>query len=398
TGETGAGKSIILGALSLILGQRADPKALRDTGKKCVVEGTFSIDRYRLQGFFEAHDLDYEGSTMLRREIAVNGKSRAFINDTPVGLAQLKELGAYLIDIHSQHETLSLNQPDVQLSLVDAFAGLQEQVREYRTAFNQYALQTQELEALEAEEQQARLDRDYWQFQWEELSQANLEPNEQEALEAEVHTLAHAEEIKTALVQAVAGLREAEDNPLSRLHQLQPLLQRVQGHHAGVRELAERLASVAIELDDIVDELETAGEQVVHDPERLVTVNDRLDVLYALQQKHRVQTVDGLIALRESLDRKLRDGVSLEDRISALRTANATLLQELTEAAAALSEQRAAALPGLADQVHATLAELQMPHARLHLEQELLAAPGPSGVDQIRWLFAANKGSVPRPL
>ncbi len=286
TGETGAGKSILLGALGLIAGSRADAQALQDKTKKCIVEVSFNIKGYSLKDFFTANELDYETTTVIRREINQEGKSRAFINDTPVTLSQLKELTSYLIDIHSQHETLALNANEFQLSVVDAFANHFDLLNDYKENFTRFKTLEKKLADLTLKESQAKKELDYFQFQFNELEDANLKPTEQLEIERELETLNNAEDIKLNLSKAIFGLNGSEQNIISLLNEIKIIISGFAKFKPEINELSNRLNSSFIELKDIANELESIEQEIVYDPKRIEILTARLNEIYRLQQKH----------------------------------------------------------------------------------------------------------------
>ncbi|MBL4655470.1 MAG: AAA family ATPase, partial [Bacteroidia bacterium] len=301
TGETGAGKSILLGALGLILGERADTKVLLNKEKKCVIEGTFNIARLGLNPFFSEHELDYEDLTIIRREINESGKSRAFINDTPVNLNQLKELGANLVDIHSQHQTLNLKTSSFQLSVLDCFVGHSRLVKEYTEKYQKYLGTTARLEQLLEKESNSMADMDYIQFQLEELTSANLQVDEQEKLESELKTVENAEEIKQKLTTCHNALNNDENSIISQLNHLKDQLADLSKYSDDLSEIYDRLNSLCIELVDIGAEIDIKQQGVNYEPEKIAELNDRLSTIYRLQQKHKMQSIEELIALTDKL-------------------------------------------------------------------------------------------------
>ena len=393
TGETGAGKSILLGALGLVAGSRADAQSLQDKTKKCIVEVSFNIKGYSLEDFFTSNELDYETTTTIRREINPEGKSRAFINDTPVTLSQLKELAAYLIDIHSQHETLDLNAVEFQLSVVDAFAGHADLLTEYATTFKQFKLLEKKLNELTERESQAKKDSDYFQFQFNELEDVNLKANEQPKLEQELETLNNAEEIKLNLSKAAFGLNGGEQNLISSLNEIKILLASFAKFKPEINELSSRINSSYIELKDIANELENLEQEIVYDPKRIEVLTVRLDELYRLQQKHQVKTIDELILIKEELSNKLLDFSSLEAEIEKVKKELSGLEKSLTSSAKKISTNRKKVIPKIEKEVASLLSSLAMPNAQLKVEQTEINLLTKNGTDKINFLFSANKGS-----
>lgn len=399
TGETGAGKSILLGALGLLLGQRADVGVLADKGRKCVVEARFDIDGLGLQPLFEEADVDYDPQLILRREILPSAKSRAFANDTPVQLPFLKQLGARIIDIHSQHQTLTLADSHFRLSLLDSLAkpevgGWRSEVFvAYDAAYREYTRLKRELEALAGAEAQSRKEQDYLQFQFGELSEAQLQPGEQEELERESQLLAHAEAVREGLAAAAAALDdESEHAVLPRLRQAKGALGHVAHYHAQADELLRRLESSLIELADINSELQSAADGITYSPERQQEVDDRLALLYRLQKKHGVDTVEALIALRDELDARLQSISTMDSRISELMEQVDRAYGTLQKAADALTAARRKAGKMLEKNILPTLRELGMPEARFEVQLAEATAYGPMGHDAVALLFNANRG------
>lgn len=393
TGETGAGKSILLGALGLIAGNRADTQSLQDKTKKCVVEASFKIKGAHFKDFFATNELDYESTTSIRREINPEGKSRAFINDTPVTLAQLKELAEYLIDIHSQHQTLTLNGSVFQLSVVDAFADHTATLEEYASGFKQFKLLGKQLNELTAKEAQAKKDLDYFQFQFNELEDANLKGADQVAMEQELETLNNAEEIKSDLSKAAMGLSGGEQNLISSLNEIKIILSSIAKFKPEINELSTRLSSAFIELKDISNELESLEQDIVYDPKRIEMLTEKLDAINRLLQKHQLKTVEELIGLKEELSNKLLDFNSLEAEIEKTNKELEQLRKTLMTLAKKMSASRKKSIPKIEKEIASLLSSLSMPNAQLkveHSESEVLTA---NGIDKVNFLFSANKGS-----
>jgi len=393
TGETGAGKSILLGALGLIAGSRADTQSLQDKTKKCIIEASFNIKEYSLSSFFKEHELDYEAVTTIRREINPEGKSRAFINDTPVTLNQLKELGERLIDIHSQHQTLSLNGADFQLSVTDAFAKHETLLQEYQSDYKNYRSLEKQLTDLTERESQAKKDLDYFQFQFNELEDAGLKAGDQTDMEQELDTLSNAEEIQSTLSKAAFSLNGGDQNLLSSLNEIKIMLNGMAKFKPEIAELSTRINSSYIELKDLSDELESIEQEVVYDPKRIEVLNDKLDAIYRLQQKHQVKTVEELIAIKEEISNKLLDFSSLESEIEKVKTALAKVKTSLAAKAKTLSDNRKKVIPKIEKEIAFLLTSLSMPNAQLKIEQQLTELFTASGTDKIQFLFSANKGS-----
>jgi DNA repair protein RecN (Recombination protein N) len=392
TGETGAGKSIILGALSLILGQRAESRYFFNQQKKCIIEGIFKIADFHLKTFFEENELDYEAETILRREISADGKSRAFINDTPVNLTLLKQLGEHLIDIHSQHATLEINDPDFQLLVVDSVAKHADLLTDYRSKFRAYKKGITKLQQLIAESDKAKSDLDYYQFQFDELEKANLAEDEQEKLEKELYTLNNAEEIKRNLLGACLLMQNGETAALVQLREAAHHLSSLENFNPLIEELNQRLKSTLIELKDIASEIENLDQRTHTNEARAVEINDRLSILYNLQKKHRVNSNAELLQLQEDLSGKIQQAIYGDEEIEKLQKQIAAEKQELENLAAQLSANRIKAIPDIQKQVTGALAEMGMESASLKIELSTIPALGSTGIDGVRFLFSANKG------
>ena len=393
TGETGAGKSILLGALGLIIGQRADTQVLQDKSKKCIVEGTFEINAYQLQAFFTKNDLDYAAIAIIRREINPAGNSRAFINDTPVNLGLLKELGWSLIDIHSQHETLLLNDSVYQLSVVDAFAQHPDLITDYQKIFKIYKAAEKSLADLLEKEKQSKTDQDYFQFQFEELDSAVLKQGEQEEAEQELEILNNSEEIKSVLNNTSIAFSEGEINIISQITEIKLKLSQAGKYAPSVEVLSNRLNSAFLELKDIADEIEKIEQEIIYDPARIEELSNRLNLVNHLQQKHRVKTVDELVEIREQISQKLLSITTLEADISKLYNELEIQKQSLLKLSEKLSQNRSKAVSKIEKQLKKLLGQLGMPNASVVIEQKPLADFNESGNDKIRFLFSGNTGA-----
>ncbi len=394
TGETGAGKSILLGALALILGQRADTSVLRDTGEKCVVEGYFSIGEYHLQNFFSANDLDYDEQTIIRREISPSGKSRAFINDTPVNLSLLKSLGDNLIDIHSQHQNLVLADNQFQLEVVDAFAGVKDELGTYSVTYQNFRKLIKQYNQLKEQATQNQADQDYFQFQFEQLDAAKLQDGEQDTLEEELKSLTHAEEIKSNLTHTSQILSSEGNSVLNMLKEVQTLIGNITNVYSKAEAIESRIESTYIELKDLANEAELMGEQIELDPRQLEVVNERLDLIYTLQQKHRVNSVDELIGIREDLKQKLEDIVSWDDTLRELSRQIEDEKAKLEKLAKELSDKRNGVLEEIETKVTGLLMQLGIPNARFKIRLTATGEFLPHGKDELTFLFSANKQSA----
>ena len=398
TGETGAGKSILLGALSLLTGNRADTGSLRDKNQKCIVEAHFNLEKYALASFFEKHELDYQKISTLRREINPAGASRAFVNDTPVNLSQLKEIGSALIDIHSQHQSISLNEAGFQMSLLDAFAKHKEQLKLYQANFSTYKKQKQNLLDLEEQDAQAKKDLDYFQFQYNELEEAKLKDNEFLQLEQEAETLRHAEGITKALNASSYLLNQNDNNAIQLLVEVKNLLGTISKFHPSIEEINKRVNSSYIELKDILEEIEKLEQDISVNPIRLEEIENRLNLIYRLLQKHRVKTVEELQVIEADLSAKIFAISKLDDQILAIKNQLIELEKSLTAKAAELSKKRKAASIQIEKQVRMQLAELGMPNAVLHITINEAPDFNGTGKDKVQFLFSANKGGEMKEL
>lgn len=394
TGETGAGKSIILGAIGLLLGQRAEVKAIRQGASKCVIEARFDISAYGMEPFFEENELEYEEECILRREVYASGKSRAFINDTPASLVQMKELGEQLIDVHSQHQNLLLNKEGFQLNVLDILSHNDEQLSVYQSLYREWKQTQQDLADLIARAEQNKADEDYIRFQLEQLEEANLSAGEQEELEQETDTLSHAEEIKAGLFRVGQLLTSDEGGLLAGLKESLNTMLGLQKVYSPATELAERLESTYIELKDVSQEVSSQEEDVGFNPERLEEVNDRLNLIYTLQQKHRVTTVEELLALTEEYAAKLAAITSYDERIGELTTLCDTLYNKVKKQAAVLTKARTGAAREVEKQMASRLVPLGMPNVRFQVEMGMRKEPGVHGEDTVNFLFSANKNGA----
>lgn len=394
TGETGAGKSIILGAIGLLLGQRADVKSIRRGAAKCVIEARFEIAGYGMQSFFGENELEYEDECILRREVYASGKSRAFINDTPASLVQMKELGEQLIDVHSQHQNLLLNKEGFQLNVLDILAHDEAELDSYQSLYREWKQARQDLENLTALARQSKADEDYIRFQLEQLEDAHLAAGEQEELEQESDTLSHAEEIKAGLFRAGQLMNSDEGGLLSALKECLNTMLGLQRVYPSAGELAERLESSYIELKDISQEISGKEEEIEFNPVRLEEVNDRLNLIYTLQQKHRVSTVDELLALTEDYAARLSNITSSDEQIEALKNRCEALYNKVKKQAAALTRLRTAAAREVETQMAARLIPLGMPNVRFRVEIGMRKEPGAHGADTVNFLFSANKNGA----
>ena len=395
TGETGAGKSIILGAIGLLLGQRADVKSIRTGATKCVIEAHFDVSRYsNLRPFFADNGLDYDDECILRRELYASGKSRAFINDSPAQLTQMKELGEQLIDVHSQHQNLLINTEGFQLNVLDLLAHDDATLAAYQSVYKQWKQAQGDLDKLVEKIARDKADEDYIRFQWQQLDEARLTPGEQEELEQETELLSHAEDIKAGLYQASQRFNDDENGLLSGLKECCNTMQNLQNVYPPAEEWANRLESSFIELKDIADEIADNEERVEFNPARLAEANERLNLIYTLQQKHRVDTVDELIALRDEYATRLAAISSSDEELETLRQRCEELQEQVRRQASCLTQARQAAAQEVERQMASRLIPLGMPNVRFTVDMGERKEPGPHGSDTVSFLFSANKNGT----
>lgn len=392
TGETGAGKSILLGALSLLLGQRAEGDLVNDKSKKCIVEGIFLSDSDEVKNFFSQNDLDYEHEITIRREVSPEGKSRAFINDTPVTLNQLKGLTARLIDIHSQHENLLLNESEFQLSVLDAYASHKNTLNEYRQKFIRYKAVNKELEELISKENEAAKEKDYLEFQLKEILEANLVEGEEKKVEEELEFLNHSEQIKDALVKSGGLLKSGDKNVILLLADVKNRLSSIAAYNSKLGELLERLNAAIIELKDIGTEVEFLEEKINYDPARVSVLTERLESIYHLSHKHRVNTVAELLKIRDDISGRLNSLSSLETTIEKLSAEKEALQKQLKDLAAKISAGREKVIPVLQKEIQKNLMLLGMPDAQFKIDRQTIENFTSNGTDAVHFLFSANKG------
>lgn len=398
TGETGAGKSILLGALGLLLGQRADTQVLADKEKKCVVEAVFDISGLGLEPLFARYDADYDDVLILRREILPSAKSRAFVNDSPASLQFLKELGEHILDIHSQYQTLTLKESAFQTQLLDTLA-TDSPLSQYQSLYRQYAELKHELERLTAQEAENNKARDYNLFLFDELCAARLDVDEQQELEEEARLLEHAETIKEALGSVVAMCDGQEgDGVVSRLSASRSALSQVSAFHDGIESLHERLDSCLIEVQDILSEVASLDDRIQYSSERQAEVNERLDLIYRLEKKHGVDNVGALLDIQHDLDSRLQEADSLDDRIRSLMEEVDKVFARMQQSADKLTASRRKAGALLEKQLLPVLAQVGMASARIVADIAPAQDYGPMGHDMVRLLFNANQGGTPRPL
>ena len=399
TGETGAGKSIILGAIGLLLGQRADLKAIKQGADKCVIEAHFDLSRYQMEPFFEQNEIEYDASdTIIRRELTSAGKSRAFINDTPVALSMLKELGERLVDVHSQHQNLLLNKQDFQLSVVDIIAADADLLADYRRAYDDYRQKQRQLEDLRAEIAQGQQNADFMQFQYDELSAARLQDGEQEELEQRSETMTHAEDIKQALYEAETLCSDEASGMVGRSRRAVSCLQTIERVYPDVKELAERMQSAYIELKDMADEISSRLEAVDFDPAELESINARLDRIYDLQRKYHVETVADLLAIQQDLQQRLSAIENSDEALAQMEAECERLKGECRQLADRLTKVRTRAASQIEHEVVSRLVPLGMPNVRFQAAITQATALTPTGQDSVSFLFSANTSTALQPV
>ena len=398
TGETGAGKSIILGAIGLLLGQRADSKSVKMGTDKCVIEAHFDLSRYGMERFFDENEIEFDAEdTIIRRELTSAGKSRAFINDTPVALSMLKELGEQLVDVHSQHQNLLLNKQDFQLNVVDIIADDAKELTDYQQTYVCYQELKKEEQRLREDIEQGRQQVDFMQFQYDELTNARLSDGEQEELEQRSETMSHSEDIKTALYEAESALSGDEGGVVSNLKKAVSALQGIEHVYPDVAELAERMNSCYIELKDAAAEVSGKMDDVDFDPAELDMVNTRLDRIYELQKKYKVERVDQLLAIQEELGRKLSNIENSDEALAEIERQVSETLKDARRKAELLTEKRRVAAGAIEKQMRERLVPLGMPNVRFEItvEQEPL---GRCGQDKVSFLFSANTSTPLQPV
>ena len=399
TGETGAGKSIILGALSLILGQRAENRHIKQNEQKCTIEGVFDISRYHLQSLFQERDWEFNpDECILRREIWTNGKSRAFVNDSPVYLNDLKELGDSLIDIHSQHQSLSLNDNYFQLNVLDILARTKSEKEEYQTAFKEYQTARKLLLELQQQSQKNKEEQDYFQFQFDALAEAKLQSGEQETLETELETITHAEEIKSSLFTVASSLSGEGETIERKLKSVAETLKNIQHVFPKAAGLAQRVESAYIELKDVRIESEKYFEEIDFNAERQQQVEERLSVIYDLEKKHSVKSVEELLEIQRQLDEKLQKITSLDERIEQLEKEVSLKEKLMEQKAETLSQKRKSATQPMEKQLTEKLVYLGMPNAKFKCDITEKSNPDSTGKDTVNFLFSANKNTAPLPV
>ncbi|MDR2147981.1 MAG: DNA repair protein RecN [Tannerella sp.] len=392
TGETGAGKSVILGALGLVLGERADSKSIQSGKEKCVIEAAFDISAYDLQAYFAENDLEYDSvECLFRRELYTSGKSRAFINDTPVQLSVVKTLGDKLIDIHSQHQNLLLADSQFQLNVVDVMAQSHRQLSEYKAIYHSYISINEKINDFIEKAQSAKNEEDFIRFQYDELSAVKLQAGEQEELEQELETLAHAEEIKIALYKVEDSLNSEEQSVLGKMKESVSALEHITAYFSKAEEFRERLESAYIELGDIASEINGLKDEIEYEPERINAVNERLDTIYSLQRKHKVSTVGELLEKCAAFAEKLHSIESFDEEIEALRRQQRDLLETLLKQAEELTQLRRKASKNIEKEIIDLMVSLGIVNARFQISFSAKEKPSITGMDDVSFLFSANK-------
>lgn len=396
TGQTGAGKSIILGALNLALGAKADTKAIFEGEKKCIIEAEFDIEGYGLEEFFDDNDIDYSHICIIRREITDTGKSRSFLNDTPVLVSVLKQLGGKLIDIHSQHSTLLLESNAFQLGIVDSVAGDSEILERYKSQYEYYQSVCRSLIEKTEEASNAKSNADYIQFQYNQLKECNLRDGEQQELEGRINTLGHVSDIKESLERSISAL-DSDEGILSAMHTLQSALEDIASFGNSFEELLHRVTSCQIELKDIYEEIERKNNDVEMDPAELESMQERMSLIYTLLQKHKVRTVEELIEIRDSLALQLGQIDNFDEEIEVLTKEKAAIYDDLLKMAEEISKMRVSVAPAIEKQVMETLAALGMPNSVFKVEITKTADITPTGTDIVQMLISSNK-TKPQPI
>ncbi len=398
TGETGAGKSIILGALGLLLGQRFDSKSLKNNQKKCIIEGHFKLNEFSLENFFKEADLDYDEHCIIRREISTDGKSRGFINDTPVNIQLLKQLGEQLVDIHSQHETLLLNSKSYQLHVIDSVANHKDLLNKYQSLFLDYQSKIKQLKQLQIDFDSALKEQDYIKFQFDELHQAELKQDEQNALESEQELLTHAEEIQLKLSQIDVALQSSENSVIDQFKIINQQIVALEKINPSFEKISNRLKSILIETKDIASEIEEVAQQTQINPERLQIIQERLDLIYRLQHKHRVENISELLSIQASLDEKLLQFDNQDEHIQRLQKDIVNTEELLQKMAKELSKNRQKSFDYVVKDITSNLKELGIPNAQLEIEHSTSTELHKEGFDDIQFLFSANKGQKPESI
>jgi DNA repair protein RecN (Recombination protein N) len=397
TGETGAGKSIMLGAIGLLLGNRADTKTLYNESEKCIIEGTFDMAGFYIKNIFEEEELDFESSCILRREISPSGKSRAFINDTPVTLETLRKIASQLMDIHSQHDSILLGSNEYQLRIVDTYAQCHDKLVEYQEKYRTYKKLQDAYQQLQFEADQNKKEFDFNNFQLEELVKAKLNPNEQDLLEQELNILEHAEEVKLRLKTVYEFLNNSEQSILSVLQSTVNSLAPIASYSPEYRQYKDRIQSCLLELKDVSRDIESEEDNIELDGQKIIEIQDRLNLLYKLHQKHTVKSNGELLEIQAILEEKVSKVLNLSENLSAAKERVSKAFDAANNVAESLSKVRQKVLPEIEKRVIGLLSELGMPNAILKIQHQNIQLNS-EGIDQINFLFSANKGVTPRQL
>ncbi len=398
TGETGAGKSILMGALGLIMGKRADTKSLYEKDKKCIVEGTFSIEKYHLKTFFDAFDLDYESEMVIRRELTPAGKSRAFINDTPVNLKVLKQLTDSLIDLHQQFDTLDIHEVSFQLRMIDALAGNQKKLEDYQKKFILYRATQKELDTLKNKTAEAKREKEFIQFQLEEFEKANIVAGEQLKMEDELKQMNNAELIKRTLNDAFNTIVDDEPSMVGKMNEIYNSIQQIVAFVPALESQAERFNGIILEMEDIANEFLHIADKTEYSGNQIEIYNEKLDLIYKLLNKHNVREDNELVQIQEKLSSQLQGYEDLGSQIEALETALMQQKSKLSSIAESLSKSRKKVIPKFEKDVHQLLSSLSMENAKLVIDISSSDDLTKTGQDAIEYLFCANKGGVPLPI
>lgn len=393
TGETGAGKSIILGALGLVLGKRADLTSLKNKEEKCIIEAHFEISKYNLRPFFEENDLDYEDDTIIRREILPSGKSRAFINDSPVNLQELQELSLFLIDIHSQQQTQELSDENVQFEIIDAIANNQLTILEYQSLLKSYKSDKSKLNSLLKKQSESKKEQEYNTFLLDELVAANFKSGEQEVLEADFEKLNNVEIIKESIDKSLAMANEEQIGVLHNLNEIKVSLQKIASFSTEYHSLLERVTSLTIEFDDISDEMDRCSEKLINDPEQLDQISQKLQVIFNLQKKHQVSSVEELLEIQANLENSVLELGNMEEEIAALTISIEQKTVELDTFSTSIHNNRLESIPVLSGKLITILETLGMPNVRFKIELNATSTYLHNGKDELQFLFSANKGT-----
>ena len=398
TGETGAGKSILLGALGLIMGNRADTKSLYDQNKKCIIEAYFQVKKYKVKGFFDEHEIDYDDEVIVRRELTPSGKSRAFINDTPVNLKMLQQLSGSLIDLHQQFDTLDIHNVSFQLRMIDALAGNNDLLEKYQSTFKQYASSKRNLTKLIEKSRAADKESDFLNFQLQEFNEVELIEGELEKMEGEITQLSNAEDIKKTLGGAFNSLSESESSVISNLEEIGMALASLRKVYPDLEKIMERFDGAVLEIQDVASEFERIADETEHDGERILEIQNRLDLIYKLQNKHHVKTVNELLEIQADLQSKVGAFADLSSEIEKTEMDIEKFEQASKKLAAQLSKKRKAVVGGFEKKVQKLLVLLGMEHAQLKVEIGVLEELSSTGLDDVNYLFAPNKGSQFLPI